>query len=318
MNFSDTMNLARANVSRRKFPARSTQRFRSGALFPEIRPKFSLRFEPGTSVFTIGSCFARHIEEVLEKRDVRLPTKQFRAGPAEWPFRTNGLLNEYNPGTIAQRIAHALEGRPFSNETIVGNDDACLDLLLPVAAKPVARHRATERRAEIDNVYGFLRTADVVVITLGLIEAWFDDATGLFLNRMPPNERGNNARYFFRRLDVDECFHLLHGPLAQLDKLGMKTLLTVSPVPLQSTFVNDDAVVANEYSKSVLRVCAEKLRVEFEYLDYFPSYEIVRSAGIRGFDADHVHVAAPLVELVTNAMVDAYAESMTSMGTDKA
>jgi hypothetical protein len=311
MNFSDTMKLARQNISRRKYPDRSNPRFRSGALFPEIKPKFSLGFESGSIVFTIGSCFARNIEEVLEKRNVRLPTNEFRAGPPEWLFRPNGLLNEYNPGTIAQRITHALEEIPFSNETIVGADDACLDLLLPIEGKAVARSRAITRRAEIDNVYKSLRAADVVIVTLGLIEAWFDIFTGSFLNRMPPNSDRNDERYRFRRLNVDECFQLLDKPLMNLNNLGIKTLLTISPVPLRATFANDDAIVANEYSKSVLRVCAEKLRDKYELIDYFPSYEIVRSIGVGAFGADNVHVTASLVELVTGAMVDAYASLKT-------
>jgi hypothetical protein len=307
MKYSETMRLTRANLSRRRFPAGSSPRSRSGALFPDVKPKFQLKFGRGTTVFTIGSCFARHIEEALETQGVRLPTTDFRAGPSEWAFRTNGLLNEYSPGTIAQRIRYALDGLPFSDETLIGGDDACLDLLLPAGAKPVTRSRAIERRADIGRVYENLRTADIVIITLGLIETWYDNVTGLFLNRMPPHGPGNDARYSFVRLDVDQCFRLLDETLARFGGLGVKIVLTVSPVPLQMTFVDDDAITANEYSKSVLRVCAEMLRQKYEYLDYFPSYEIVRSAGIPGFGADHVHVSAHLVEMVTNAMVDAYA-----------
>jgi hypothetical protein len=41
-------------------------------------------------------------------------------------------------------------------------------------------------------------------------------------------------------------------------------------------------------------------------VDYFPSYEIVRSAGLAGFVSDHVHVKGSLVGKITSFMVSRY------------
>jgi hypothetical protein len=73
-----------------------------------------------------------------------------------------------------------------------------------------------------------------------------------------------------------------------------KILLTVSPVPLTKTFTNEDAVVANSYSKSVLRVCAQELKERHPEVDYFPSFEIVSSCGLDSFKEDNIHVRLPL------------------------
>ena len=125
----------------------------SGTAFPIHRPKFELNFAESLIIFTIGSCFARNIEEALAARDVLFPTANFRVPYEEWPTRPNGLLNEYNPGSIAQRIVHAVERRPLPEETLVpGKGDLFADLLLP-GGSDVTFARALERRAEIDNVY---------------------------------------------------------------------------------------------------------------------------------------------------------------------
>ena len=64
---------------RARFPDRSDPRDRQGALFPEVRPRFT--FEDGCRIFTIGSCFARNIEQHLTGYD--LPTLRFSAPKAE-------------------------------------------------------------------------------------------------------------------------------------------------------------------------------------------------------------------------------------------
>src|SRR5262249_34722415 len=152
---------------RARFPGAEDRRTRRGmftfrpdrGLVPAINPGFAL--EPGRRVFTIGSCFARNIEEHLTGYDV--PTRRFSVPKEEWPHRPNGLLNEYNPGTIAQRIERAVTGRPAPLETLVADDGGFVDLLLPSArgTLPVTRGRATQRRDEIDAIYRELPLADV-------------------------------------------------------------------------------------------------------------------------------------------------------------
>jgi hypothetical protein len=91
-----------------------------------------------------------------------------------------------------------------------------------------------------------------------------------------------------------------------LSDLNIRTILTVSPVPLHTTFMPEDCVIANEYSKTVLRVCAEELARKYANVDYFPSYEIVRSGGLANFHKDNVHVKPEVVSLVTSYMLSIY------------
>jgi len=53
--------------------------------------------------------------------------------------------------------------------------------------------------------------ADIVIVTLGLIEAWFDALTGSYLNRMPPKDavREDPSRLSLHVMDVDKAYPLL-------------------------------------------------------------------------------------------------------------
>jgi hypothetical protein len=307
MNYHQAFSQAIANKSARDYPGASDPRSRNGTIFPAHRPGFRFEFTPERTVFPIGSCFARHIEMVLFERNVRFPTKSFSVPKTEWAHAPNGLLNEFNPGTISQRILFGLDDKEFPENTIVPSGDSYADLLLPWGGGDVTHERAVARRKEIYDVYRHLSTSDLVIITLGLVEAWFDEETGLFLNRPPPHSFADHhrRRFALRQLDVRDCVGLLEPAFDALSSRGIKTILTVSPVPLQTTFTDMDCVVANEYSKAVLRACAQSL-LNHPEVDYFPSYEIVRCGGLASYLDDQVHVSDKLVREVTSYMVAVY------------
>jgi hypothetical protein len=307
---------AQANRSRRIYPTnKDKKRSVGGLLFPQFEPKFPIQFSNNT-VFTIGSCFARNIERILLPRGVNLPTTDFIVPDEELAFRENGVLNEYNPGTMHQRIMYALGGKDYPTETIVPKGELFIDLLLH-GSNPVTYDRALDRRREIAAVYGRLRSSDLVIVTLGLIECWYDNETQFYLNVLPPLTAAakNRRRFELRRLDVSECIRLLEEAFGALIAAGPKILLTVSPVPLMGTFTPRDSVVANEYSKSVLRVAAEHLAAH-PAIDYFPSFEIVRSGGLKSYVWDHIHVRPEIVERVTGYMLDSYAPVTASTSSE--
>ncbi|MGA0531780.1 GSCFA domain-containing protein [Hansschlegelia sp. KR7-227] len=301
------MRLYQSNKSRRDFPGRSDSRFVNGIIFPEFRPKFGIDFQAGMKVFTIGSCFARNIEEALLPLGVNLPTLRFKAPIDEWPYRPNGLLNEYNPGSIAQRIKSAINRTPFDDRSIVKSGTKYADLTL-VSGADVTRERAYERRDEIAGIYDDLISSEVVIITLGFVEGWFDKVSQTYLNRMPPmtTAKLDFSRFVFRRMDLYDTVPTLEPVLKQLSDMGKKIVLSISPVPIGNTFSGDDAVVANEFSKAVLRVTAQRLYNQIPNVDYFPSYEIVRSGGSSSFLEDNIHVRNDLVNEITAYMVKTY------------
>jgi hypothetical protein len=54
-----------------------------------------------------------------------------------------------------------------------------------------------------------------------------------------------------------------------------RIILTVSPVPLVATYVDQHVLVSTCFSKSVLRVAANTCAMRRDNVSYFPAYEII-------------------------------------------
>lgn len=287
----------------RKYPGRDDVRFDDALLLPGVTPSFQIPLD--SAVFTIGSCFARNVEEELLARGLTVPTMGFSAAQDNVPGRSNRVLNQYNPGTMLQCIKGVAQGGLYETP-----DGEVVDCLLSTGRSAVTRERALERRSEVAQLYrDGLAASDTVVITLGLVETWIDLEAGLYLNDTPPPQlvRDTPERFAFRRLSVTDCVALLSEIVELLTKdRDRHILLTVSPVPLRATFTTDDAVTANGYSKAVLRVAAEDVSSRFAGVDYFPSFEVVTTAGFRSMARDNVHVRPATVSRIVDHMLDRY------------
>lgn len=295
----------------RKYPDRKDTRFSEDYIWPAVQPGF--RMAPKQTVFTIGSCFARNVEEELVRKGLNVPTQAFSAPHEEAPGRPNRVLNQYNPATMLQAV-RGIETGPDSRGLYPAEPGKCLDALLSTGSRPVTTSRAAERREQIDRLYREgLAAADVVVITLGLVEAWYDAEDDIYLNEAPPHPfiKSSGDRFEFHQLGVSECQRMVFELIERLVESGRrKVVLTVSPVPLQVTFAGGDAVMRNSYSKSVLRVVAELASQAFADVDYFPSYEIITASGLRSFGEDNVHVRPRVVANVVNHMLSLYAPDL--------
>jgi len=155
--------------------------------------------------------------------------------------------------------------------------------------------------------------ADVFIMTLGLIECWFDTQSRLYLNGAPPLSacRRYPGRFEFRVLDYDEVLNYLEEIwtlVKENGKPGIKMLLTVSPVALLSTFRDQDVLVANAYSKAVQRAAAERFATLHDDVDYFPSFETVALTDpkIAWKPKDYRHVTPHLVRRIMAQVMKSY------------
>ena len=252
-------------------------------VWPACVPSFTL--EPGAKVFTIGSCFARSIEDYLDLIDFDVPTLGFEAPESENPLGPTFLLNKYTPPTVYQELAWA--ARILARDDTVREDDVkdhvyrlpdgrVLDLQLSLS--PVSYERFFERRRDVYRVFSQAFTSDCVAITLGLVEAWYDEQSGLFLKEVSRSrEMRQSERFGFVELTFEDCLGYVEDTVSLLRDLNpsCKILITTSPVPMARTFTDRDVVTANTYSKSLLRVVSETVARKTPDMDYFPSYEAV-------------------------------------------
>jgi hypothetical protein len=173
---------------------------------------------------------------------------------------------------------------PFPNAAIIDLDgDTTIDPHMTPVLDLADRATTLRRREIFRDVVAELANVDMLVLTLGLTEVWTDRQLDLAMNVAPilPMVRKEPDRFDFRRLRYAENLRNLneiHRLMRTYGKPGHKIVVTVSPVPLIATYTDEDVVIANTYSKSVLRAVATDFAEAHANVDYFPSYEIVMNS----------------------------------------
>ncbi|MDP5220298.1 GSCFA domain-containing protein [Ruegeria sp. 2205SS24-7] len=142
-----------------------------------------------------------------------------------------------------------------------------------------------DRRYLLSQVASMLDQTDLFVFTLGLTEAWESIEDGVALPTCPGTVGGtfDTDKYRFKNFDYEETLQDMNAfiALAREKNPQMKFLLTVSPVPLTATATDQHVLPATLYSKSVLRAVAGALSQKHDFVDYFPSYELIASHPMR-------------------------------------
>ena len=281
--------------------------------FPDATGSFSKE----TTFFMIGSCFARGLESVLNGKGFKVLslTDEF----SQWKtvndkVKPIGATNRYNTGSILNDFCWAMDpDTPFPEEAYAPyKSGTFIDLHMNPQLPPASLDEIKARRAVWNKVTANLRNADVVTITLGLIEVWRDKQLDLICNTTPDGyvHRSNPGRFSFEILDYNdnlENLEKIHQLMAKYGKDGWRLVVTVSPVPLLRTFTNKDIIQANTYSKSVLRAAAEAFADRHDNVDYFPSYEIVMNSKKKiTWTDDKRHIHGKFTQKIMEQFFSAY------------
>ena len=288
----------------------------SGARFlPFATPDFDISFkiEPGAKVFSIGSCFARNIEVELVKHGFDAVAVR-HLGNAE-------LMNKYNPYSMLDEVKWAIGEQPrltIDQRLFEVGDNAYVDMHLHQGA-PISKEDCIQNVALSNALHSELIACPYIIITLGLAEIWYDNETATCLNE-PANiirfYRHSDSvkelfrkRFVFRVMDYFEVYTATRDLIDALRKASKacKIILTVSPVPMSTTFSGKEILSANMYSKSVLRAAAEQVCAGFEHVDYFPSYEsVMLSPRDTTWKDDYLHLKQEVVSLNVERMIERY------------
>lgn len=242
-----------------------------------------------------GSCFAQHIGRQLRDKGFRYvdvepapnllrPERHAAYGYGIYSARYGNI---YTTRQLLQLLLRATgEFEPL--EQVWEREGGFVDPFRPtLEPEPMSRLEVNELRADhLARVRKLFRSVDVFVFTLGLTEAWVDARDGAVYPVAPGVSGGSYDPkiHQFVNFDATQVRADLVAVLERARGLNpaMRFILTVSPVPLMATASGQHVAVATMYSKSVLRAVAGAVAEEFEYVDYFPSYEIIASPVMRG------------------------------------
>lgn len=290
----------------------------------DINPQGSVRFQfdRSSKIATAGSCFAQHISRLL--RDGGYNVVDTEPAPAwlapeerekyQYGIYSARFGNIYTAAQLLQLFRRAY-GRFSPSEPAWEHKNRFIDPFRPnvhpggfSSMDELLRDREQHLAAARD----MFQTADILIFTLGLTEAWISNADGAVFPLCPgcPFGEFDPVGHTFHNFQVDEVVAQLDEFVAELRAVntGAKILLTVSPVPLVATYEDGNVVQSTVYSKSVLRVAAEQIRRKWEQVDYFASYEIVTSTGNNAsyFAADQRSVTKDAVTHVARVFFQSY------------
>lgn len=257
-------------------------------------PKWPIR--PGDRVATFGSCFAQHFGRALARRRYGwtnfepAPEGLGEAGIETYNYNVFSARtgNIYTTNMLAQWCDWAT-GKTQPPEEIWQQDGRYFDPFRP-AIEPGGFDSADEVRGSRALTIRAFREAmtrsDVFVFTLGLTESWRHRSAGHEYSVCPGTAAGtfDPQIHEFANLSYPEILDRLDAALACLVAVNpqVRVLLTVSPVPLTATATGEHVLVATTHSKSVLRAVAGAMAARHDFVDYFPSYEIITAPAFGG------------------------------------
>lgn len=275
------------------------------------------KFELGGSdkIGTGGSCFAQHVAQRLSISgynflDVELPPNILpRSLWKSYGFKIFSARygNIYTARQLLELAKEAFGEIP-SIESPWEKGGRYFDPIRP-NIEPEGFSSPEEYKASrlvhLERVRELFLTMDVFVFTFGLTEYWEQNESARALPLAPGVVAGRFSpeAYSFRNQTSSEVFQDFVEFMSLINShrtTECRYILTVSPVPLAATAESRHVLVSTTYSKSVLRGVAGELESKYEFIDYFPSYEIITSPFSRGifYDVDQRNILSQGVDAV--------------------
>lgn len=265
----------------------------SGDVDPLTRVPFQIACSD--TIVSAGSCFAQHIgRRLLQNGFSYLVTETAHpllpkdiADSFGYGLYSARYGNIYTTRQLLQLLRRAY-GRFRPNDDVWQDNGRYYDPFRPTIQ---AKGFATRREYDLDRQQHFaavrraFETMNVFIFTLGLTECWQSIEDGAVYPMCPGTVAGHfdPTQHAFLNLSAAEVIADMRAFVAEVRALNPKVrvVLTVSPVPLAATAVEQHVLLSTVYSKSVLRVAAEEI-ARLPDAMYFPAYEIVTGSFSRG------------------------------------
>ncbi len=282
----------------KKYSLMNTQVYPHGKLFFEslelglIKNLSSLPLEENTKYGSIGTCFAEEFSTYLKENSEigKYITLE------DNPWSSSVFWGRvYTTGNLLQIINYSIQKNyPIHVEkSSVGYLDPLRDRSLPTfeSLEKLKSSVKDHRR----NSLKLFKIVDVLVITLGQNETWFDHKLEIAWGAIPPStiRKIVENRFVPIEYDYQENLNNLDQIISKLKTINpnLKIMLTVSPVPAYATFLGESVISKSFASKCILRSVVDKIVNEYKNdVFYFPSFEMVLGYNSSSFISDNRHV----------------------------
>lgn len=291
------MRTFKARIGEWSLPRFHMWKERQAELLAERRPLIV----PDTRIATIGSCFASELAKAMDRLGL--------AGS----MHPGGLF--YTPRSIRQELASI-----FGESTVQADEPLWRTrkgLVHPFKDYGKAFADEAALRAWSDGLdrqaRALFASPDVVVVTLGLIEAWLHRERPVAYRQIPHPDVYGTLEAELHRLTVAQIRDDLEAIRDMVKRhTGATLIVTVSPIPLHATFTGLDVRVANTESKTRIRAAVSEFVDANPDVAYFHSYEIVTTAEKMSdfMLADGRHVSRHGVDYILRHFVAAFGDGI--------
>ena len=251
------------------------------------KPDFKIGY--GIQIMMLGSCFVENIGEKLSDLKFKVDVNPC------------GIV--YNPVSVANTLQMLLEGKRFTEHDLLQNNGLWVSL---------SHHgRFSDRELQgclckindqLEVSAKRLKETNVLVITWGTSWVYRWRQNGRIVSNCHKFPATDFERF---RLSVEEIVEMYSALLVRLKEMnpGMKVLFTVSPIRHWK-----DGAHGNQLSKAVLLLAQDRLRELFDFVSYFPSYEIVMDElrDYRFYAEDMLHISSQGVNYIWEKFKDLY------------
>jgi hypothetical protein len=240
-------------------------------------------------ILTLGSCFAENVGGKLQNAYFQADTNPF------------GVL--YNPSSIATSLERILAKKPFSGNELFESKSLYHSFLHDSSFSDISVGKTLYNINErYKQAAATLPDVDFLLLTFGT--AWiYEEKTNLMLvsncHKLPAE---NFTR---RRLTIAEIVEKYIYLIEKLKKTNPKIhiIFTVSPIRHWK-----DGAHENNVSKSTLLLAIDELQKSFDFVSYFPAYELVMDElrDYRFYAADMLHPSSVAIDYIWQRFSETY------------
>lgn len=241
-------------------------------------------------VFSIGSCFASEISDLLKTGQIQTLNNPF------------GTI--FNPFSINQAVKRLYHSEFYAEDDLIKFNEEVISLDHHSKFNSRFVHQSLEKiNAEIELGNRFLQETNWVIITYG---------TSFVYEFLPKKKLVANChkipgKYFEKRLlthlEITDSVYETVTLLKDICKENVQILFTVSPVRHTK-----DGMIENTLSKSKLIAAIHEILPQFENCHYLPVYEILMDdlRDYRFYKEDLIHPNRQAIQYIWEKFGNAY------------
>lgn len=266
-------------------------KFRTEVTFPESGEKIEIE----DKIFSIGSCFATEISELLKTGQLQTLNNPF------------GTI--FNPFSIEKNLQKTHDAYRYSEEDLIRFNGNFISLDHATGFDTTFAHKTLEKiNLNVQNANQFLQTTKWVIITYG---------TSFVYEFLPKKEIVANChkipqKYFNKRLltstELQTAISQSIQTLKDICVEGVQILFSVSPVRHLK-----DGLIENTLSKAKLITALHEVLPQFTDCYYLPIYEMMMDdlRDYRFYKEDLLHPNSQAIQYIFEHFGNAYFSEST-------